>query len=94
MPVEGGSETRIAGDLHTPIDFDVAGDRIFYIQKAGPDGRSMFRTWNARTGELSTVGSADKPLMWGFSASADGGSLLFVQVDQSAADLMLLENFR
>ena len=93
VPSAGGDEIQILPDLRFWSCFDVAPDGIYYIPTGGP-GNHTIRFLDLATGKTRQVASLPKPASAGLSLSPDGRHLLYSQVDQTGADLMLVENFR
>jgi Tol biopolymer transport system component len=94
VPVNGGTEEKVLESLATPMSFQVMDEGIYYIPQADPDGRSSIRLHRFATGKSETLATLDKPVMWGFSVSPDRRTILYVQIDSSSHDLMLMDNFR
>jgi Tol biopolymer transport system component len=93
VPSAGGDEIEILPDLRVWSSFDVAPDGIYYIPIGGP-GNYTIRFLDLASGKTRQVASLPKPPWGGVSLSPDGRHLLYSQVDQTGADLMLVENFR
>jgi Tol biopolymer transport system component len=93
VPSAGGDEVEILPDLRTSPSFDVAPDGIYYIPTGGP-GNYTIRFLDLATGKTRQVATLPKPASGGLSLSPDGRHLLYSQVDQTGADLVLVENFR
>jgi serine/threonine protein kinase len=100
MPIEGGQESdyvRGLGDLGLARNwgaFSVAANGVYYLAP-GPDQRgALIRFISQAGGESKTLASIPRTPAAGLSLSPDGHSLLYSQYDQSAAELLLVENFR
>ncbi len=93
VPSAGGDEIEILPDLRFWDGFDVAPDGIYYIPTGGP-GNYTIRFLDLATGKTRQVATLPKPPAGGLSLSPDGRHLLYSQIDQTGADLMLVENFR
>jgi Tol biopolymer transport system component len=93
IPAEGGSEQKLIESLSRPPNYQVTDEGIYYIPTAGPDGTTI-RLLRFATGETEVLAKLDKPITYGFSVSPDRRTILYAQVDQDAADLELVENFR
>jgi serine/threonine protein kinase/Tol biopolymer transport system component len=99
MPLEGGEETdyvRGLGDLGLARNwaFSVAANGVYYLAP-GPEQRgALIRFISQAGGESKTLASIPRTPAAGLSLSADGHYLLYSQYDQSAAELLLVENFR
>ena len=99
MPLEGGQETdyvRGLADLglaRNPEAFSVAATGVYYLAP-GPDQRgALIRFISQAGGESKTLASIPRTPAAGLSLSADGHYVLYSQYDQSAAELLLVENF-
>jgi len=90
MPVQGGEEREV---LDTVFDncFDFVKDGIYFIaNQTSP--QVQFLTF--ATGKLVTVATLPRTVVWGFSVSPDGRSLLYSELVPSRANLMLVEGYR
>jgi eukaryotic-like serine/threonine-protein kinase len=99
MPADGGEETDFVRGLGGPRvtlevpPFCVTAKGIYYLADA-PDHRgAVIRFISHSGGEPKTIGSIPRAPAPGLSVSTDGRYLLFSQYDQSAAEIMLVENF-
>jgi eukaryotic-like serine/threonine-protein kinase len=99
MPLEGGQETdyvRGFGDLGLARNwgaFSVSATGLYYLAP-GPDQRgALIRFISQAGGESKTLATISRTPAAGLSLSADGHYLLYSQYDQSAAELLLVENF-
>jgi Tol biopolymer transport system component len=90
-PVAGGEESQVLDSLHAQ-SFAVTGQGIYFIK--GPAASASIYFLRFSTGEVKMVYSIPKPVFFGLSASPDGRSILYTQIDQQGSDLMLVENFR
>jgi len=101
LPTGGGEEIRILADPSQSHwgDWAVSERGIYYVAEASPHpalkpnveffdfaSKRVFRV-----AELTGLPPADDP---GFAVSPDGRRIIFSQVDTSAVDIMLVENFR
>jgi dipeptidyl aminopeptidase/acylaminoacyl peptidase len=93
MPVEGGAEELALDDVQQKA-FVVLADGIYYFSRAAEDGRFSLRFFSFATRQNEEIGSVTTPIFGGLTVSPDRKSFLYVQVDQSESDLMLVENFR
>ena len=97
MPTGGGDETRILADLSPEYwgDWALSKSGVYYVSEAGPRPAIEFFDFASkrvsRVAELAGLPPQGDP---GFAVSPDGTRIIFSQVDTSAVDLKLVENFR
>jgi Tol biopolymer transport system component len=93
MPLTGGDEQAFARDAVSE-ELCVTAQGIYYF--GPPTGRqgATIRFMGDSGGTPRVIASIQRVIAGGLSLSPDGHSLLFSQWDQSAAELMLVENFR
>ena len=93
MPAAGGQEEEITRDV-TMASFAPTTRGIYYLGR-GPDSRSAFlRLIPLGGGDAKTLATISRAPHPGLSVSPDYKFVLFSQYDQSAADIMLVENFK
>jgi serine/threonine protein kinase/Tol biopolymer transport system component len=99
MPVEGGQETDFVRDIEdfgvarNWEAFSVAAAGVYYLSPAPDQHGALVRFISHAGGESKTLASIPRTPAAGLSLSADGRYLLYSQYDQSAAELLLVENF-
>jgi serine/threonine protein kinase len=93
VPVEGGEEVQVLPAIYTGRNFAVARDGI-YFNPFPSAGRHSIQFYEFSTGRTRQIAALAKPPSSGLSVSADGGVILYSQVDSQTVDLMLVENFR
>jgi hypothetical protein len=69
----------------------VAADGIYFTPLNNPRNISFYEF---ATGKTREVFRADKDLSDGMSISPDGRCMLYSQIDEAGADIMLVNNFR
>jgi Tol biopolymer transport system component/predicted Ser/Thr protein kinase len=94
MPVEGGTEERIA-EVQFPEDWELAPDAIYYFQRNGEN--YVVEKVDPKSGKTSDAlklppGTEGETAQ--FSVSRDGRWLIFVHADQTVSELMMIDNFR
>jgi eukaryotic-like serine/threonine-protein kinase len=100
MPVEGGEATDFVRDLgdasigRTMPPFTVTAKGVYYLAIPAQQKGALIRFISHADGEPKTLGSIARKPAAGLSISPDGRFLLFSQFDQSAAELVLVDNFR
>ena len=99
MPVDGGPESTVLDTVHSSF-WSVANDGIFFVDY-NPDAprtaHKSVRFFSFETRTIKEVASIDKEISNAspaFSATRDGRSILWTQIDQRGAQLILVENFR
>jgi Tol biopolymer transport system component len=91
MPVEGGEETQIHAQVFDWASYAVTSKGIYFT----PDAKEIQRL-DLATGKVSTLTVLEKA-MTGAGAlcvSPDDTYLVWQQLDRTALDLMVVENFR
>ena len=101
MPVEGGQETQYLSELggastvaRTLAPFFVTAKGVYYLTSDTDRPGALIRFMEHAGGESKTLGSIARTPSSGFSVSRDGHYLLYSQYDQSAAEILLVDNFR
>jgi Tol biopolymer transport system component len=94
MATSGGDEELVV-DGRIALSWDLAENGAYFVDLLA----RQVRFKDFRTGKVSTVATPEKlnagmGVMGGLSISPDGRWLLYVQLDQSVSDLILVENFR
>lgn len=96
MPSGGGDEVRVLPEPSPEYwgDWAVSEKGIYYVHEASP--RPTIEFFGFATRRVSRIAELDGlPPLWdpGFAVSPDGRRIVFSQVDTSAVDIMLVENF-
>ena len=97
MPVDGGPETLVL-PLVSPGYWSVTEKGIFFVDLSGPPGISVafpVRFYDFATRRLKQVAILEKPLPFsdmGFSVTRDGHRMVWAQIDQQSADIMLMQD--
>jgi Tol biopolymer transport system component len=93
MPIKGGKEEFFLDTIDLPICcFDVVRDGIFFFSEKSSSGSSFLSFHSFASGKVEPVVEVARPIST-LSATPDGRSVLFTQMDQEGYDLILLENF-
>ena len=99
MPVDGGEETDYVRNLGASRlalgvpPFFVTAKGVYYLATGADQRGALIRFIGHAGGESKTLGSIPRTPSAGLSLSPDGRFLLYSQYDQSAAELLLVENF-
>jgi Tol biopolymer transport system component len=95
VPANGGEETQVLESLVSNGNFAVVDSGIYFIPTppAGATSSSI-QFFSFATGKIRPVAATKKPALFGLTISPDGRSILYTQIDQSAQELMLVENFQ
>lgn len=95
VPVDGGEETQVLESLVRPEDFAVVDAGIYFIpaRHIGSVG-SFIQFYSFATGKIRLIATTLNRAENGLTISPDGQWILFTQIDHSATELMLVENFR
>jgi eukaryotic-like serine/threonine-protein kinase len=91
-PVEGGEETKVLESLMGQAF--ALGRKGVYFVAPHPDGTSAIEFQSFATGKVTAIAVIRRPAGFGLSVSPDERFVLYTQIDQGGADLMLVENFR
>jgi len=98
VPVGGGQETLVL-DHHRAgywRAWDVVAEGIYFATAEVPS-RPVIEFFSFATGRVTQIAQLEKPIfttMAGLTVSPDQRWLVYVQIDQSGSDLMLVENFQ
>ena len=99
MPVDGGAESAVLDGVRSSL-WSVANDGIFFVDY-NPDAprtaHKPVKFFSLETRNTKEVASIDKEMSNAspaFSVTRDGRSILWTQIDQRGAQLILVENFR
>lgn len=93
MPVEGGPETRVVPNVYR-YNYAVTDKGIYFASDATRDPKASIQFLSFATGMATSILKVQKPLDVGLTVSPDGRTLLYAQIDSSARNLTLVENFR
>jgi Tol biopolymer transport system component len=97
IEVEGGEETLVLDSLGHRKAFGVTEEGIYYVTGTTAT-RGEVRFLDFRTGQIEPIVRLPRPVYTGFSISPGPAgsrrSILYTQIDQTASDLMLFENFQ
>ena len=93
VPVEGGEESQVIESLHFGL-YEVVEDGIYFVPELTPGAGASIQFLRFATGDVEHVLNFKGYAADGLSVSPDGRSILYSRVDQSEADIMLVENFR
>jgi hypothetical protein len=80
---------RVIRSQCAPLD-----DGVYFIGPREKDGTFALRFYEFSSGRTTTLLSTRQTPWYGLSVAPDRRSILYTQVDQEGADLMLVENFR
>jgi Tol biopolymer transport system component len=89
VPAGGGEETQVLESLVYAGNFAVVNSGIYF--RPTPHSLEFF---SFATGKISSIVTSEKLMGAGLTISPDRRWILYTQIDQSATELMLVENFR
>ena len=95
VPIKGGEESPVPGFANAvPWGQWAVLDKGIYFITA--ETRATIEFFNFATRQITQIATPEKKVFGGpsLSVSADGGWILYVQIDRNDSDLMLVENFR
>ncbi|HYW47635.1 MAG TPA: LpqB family beta-propeller domain-containing protein [Bryobacteraceae bacterium] len=90
VPLEGGEETMVIPKIATWGDFDVTDAGIYYIDSDRAGAKLLLRRFAG--GSDTVLGTLEKRVSFGLSASPDNRAVLYTRYDQESTELMLVEN--
>ncbi len=95
MPVGGGEEVKVLDSVGPVASWTMIPEGIYYLTYT--DDRAFhdlcfYEFATRRTRKIQALGEVH--WMYGLTASPDGRTVLYSQLDESGSDLMLVENFR
>jgi Tol biopolymer transport system component len=95
IPVAGGEETPVLKGHQAGLQraWTVVNEGI-YFAAAEIHSQPTIEFLSFSTGQLTRIATLDKPLNKGLSVSPDRRWLIYAQIDRTAQDIMLMENFR
>jgi len=99
VSVNGGAESAVVDGVHSSF-WAVANDGIFFVDYNPDAPRTAHKSvkfFSFETRQVKNVASIDKEISNSspaFSVTRDGRSILWTQIDQRGAQLILVENFR
>ena len=91
MPLAGGDEVLVSESLANASSFAPGGAGVYFITADAKGFTLQFR--RSDQPRARKVIDIDKPLAVGMAVSPDEHWILYVMHDESAGDLMLLEDF-
>ena len=97
VPVDGGEELQVLDSFHSENngDWAIADDGLYFINPEAKDGVAM-EFFDFATRKVRQVGKLGKVTIGTtcIAVSPDRRQILYVQIDHSGQDIMLVENFR
>jgi eukaryotic-like serine/threonine-protein kinase len=97
MPVDGGEETPFLDQLEPEYDrmWALTGEGVYFIQHDRPP-RAVISLLSVSTRRATSLTAVDDTTHYapGLSVSPDGRWILYTQIDQRNADILLLEHIR
>ena len=92
VPSRGGDERSLTDSVHNVRGYAHAPGGLLLLRGAAPQG-SRVEYLAFASGRVTRVFSTRRPIAH-IAVSRSGDSLLYTQVDEEAADLMLIQHFR
>lgn len=95
MPTTGGDEIAVVPQFPAEHwgDWALVDKGIYYVDKVGHPTIKFLNFANSKVSKIVEVESLPPPGDPGFTVSPDEKQIVFSQMDRSAVDLMLVENF-
>ena len=94
VPAEGGEEARILGHVRQGA-WALWTQGVYFVNPEARPHRSI-EFYSFASGRTMPVATIDKELLWSapnLATTADGRHILYVQVDQTESDIILVERF-
>ena len=94
VPAEGGEEVKVL-DRVRQGSWAVWEGGVYFVDPEARTRRSI-ECYSFATGRTTRVATIEKELYWiaaSLAATSDGRWILYVQVDQTESDIVLVENF-
>jgi Tol biopolymer transport system component len=88
-----GPESRLL-DSVVPASFFVAENRIYFIEGKVDGYGENLKYLDLTSGQVFIIAPIHHPVGYGLTASPDGRTLLYTQVDSVNSDLMMLDEFQ
>ena len=97
IPTEGGPATNVLDPLPTFSNLAIVNDGLYLIPPRGRFLSSSIQFLSFSTNKFRNVATLenfrDLAQAGGLTASPDGRSILYTQIDQASIELMMVENF-
>jgi hypothetical protein len=94
IPVDSGEEERVVDRIAHTGAFTATATGVYFIPPAVEEPRTSIMFRDARTGGMRSIVGIDGRPMWGLTVSPDERYILYVNLKEADADLMLVDNFR
>jgi Tol biopolymer transport system component len=94
MPIDGGEETKILGEVLPCGGFTLGKEGIYFCTAPDKQGHKDLSIYDFATGKTRKILTIERQLGLGLAVSPDDRTILYSQLDEAGSDLMLVENFR
>jgi len=94
MPVEGGEEVKVLDSVHPWANWTVREAGIYFFMAPDKQGHSDLSIYEFASNTIKRILTIERPVNMSIEVSPDGRTVLYVQLDETGRDLMLVENFR
>ncbi len=74
--------------------YAVTSEGVYFVPVQADDAGESIHFLDFASGDTHNVVELPRQIWWGLSVTRDGKNLIWLQEDQTGADLMLVENFR
>ena len=93
LPLQGGTESQVLPSLYNTDSFAITKAGIYFARRTTDNEASVgFMSLSPRL--IQELARIKSPFDGSLAVSPDGSSLLYVQVDQSGSDLILVDNLK
>ena len=93
VPVSGGEESQVLQSVRWRA-FTLVSEGIYFIPEPSADGKCSIQLLSFASTKVKTIASLPRLTYQGLTLSPDHRYMLYSQIDEDNADLMLVENFR
>jgi len=93
VPVDGGAETRVLESVHGEGQFSVEKHGIYFFRTPNQQDHSDLSFYDFATNRITKIATVSRSVSNHIAVSPDERTILYPEFDESASDLMLVENF-
>lgn len=94
MPLGGGPEEKITGDLCFPTSFDATNEGVYFLTRHGQPQLATLRFFDSHSKQTTKLFETGKPWSFGISVAPNGHQVSYAVVDALGSDLLFADRFR